>query len=140
LSEYEFYERLHQNQPDGYHFFTRSVFFGGIIFSSQFPQGGCILHLEKVPGKQLLGIWNNLSEDEKEQIYNECISAIRVMRSISVRLWDAGMHSILYDRETARLTLYDFEGAVNLDPSAPYPLLELELGGIFLRYKHESAA
>lgn len=29
LSEYEFYERLHQNHPDGYHSFTRSVFFGG---------------------------------------------------------------------------------------------------------------
>lgn len=90
--------------------------------------------------KQLLGIWDNPSKDEKEQIYNECIRAIRIMRSISVHLWDAGMHNILYDRETARLTLYDFDDAVDLDPSAPYPFLELELGGIFLRYKHESVA
>ena len=57
------------------------------------------------------------------------------MQSISVRLWDAGMHNILYDDETARLTIYDFEDAVDLHPSAPYPFLEPELGAIFMRYK-----
>lgn len=62
------YERLHQNQTDGYHFPTRSSFFRGIICSSRFPQSGCILLLKKAPGKQPFGIWDTLSDDEKEQI------------------------------------------------------------------------
>lgn len=45
------------------------------------------------------------------------------------------MHNILYDCETARLTLYDFEDAVDLDASALYPFLEPELGAIFSRYE-----
>jgi hypothetical protein len=124
------YERLHQLQPHGHGFFTRLAFFGDIICSSQFPQGSILL-LEKAPGDQLFGIWNSLSGGEQAQIYNECISAIRIMRSISIRLLDAGKHNILYDRETGKVTLHDFEAVVELDPSAQYTSLQPELGAIF---------
>lgn len=96
--------------------------------------------MEKVPGKQLFGTRDTLSEDTKAQIYSEHITAIRVMRPISVLLWDAGMYNILYDCDKARLAFHDFEGPVDLDPSAPYPFLEPALGVIFWRYKPDSIA
>ncbi|CAG8906122.1 unnamed protein product [Penicillium egyptiacum] len=130
LSEYRVYERLRQLQPNGHDLFTCPAFFGDIICSSQFPQGSILL-LEKVPGDQLFGIWKSLSGGEQAHIYNECISGIRIMRSISIRLLDAGKHNILYDRETGKVTLHDFEAVVELDPSAQYTSPHPELGAIF---------
>lgn len=52
------------------------------------------------------------------------------MRSISIRLVDAGKHNILYDRETGKVTLHDFEAVVELDPSTQYTSLHPELGAI----------
>ncbi|KAJ5664674.1 hypothetical protein N7462_011487 [Penicillium macrosclerotiorum] len=128
-NEFAVYERLHQRQPTGSEFFTRLVFSGEIICSTHFPEGRILL-LEKVPGKQLFGIWNTLSFAEKAHIYSQCSSAIQMLRSISIRLVDSGKHNVLYDRQSGKVTLVDFEAVVDLSGQA-WTSLKPELPSIF---------
>lgn len=124
------YERLHGLRPSGFEFFTRLVFSGDIICSAKFPEGKILL-LEKVPGEQLFGIWNSLPFAEKIHVFSECRSAIQTLRSISIRLVDAGRHNILYDRMSGKVTLVDFEAIVDLGGEEQVTSLNPELVSIF---------
>ncbi|KAJ5213600.1 hypothetical protein N7449_000769 [Penicillium cf. viridicatum] len=112
-NELAVYERLHELRLSGFECFTRPVFSGDIICSTKFPEGKILL-LEKVPGEQLFGIWNSLPFAEKAHVFSECSSAIRTLRSISIRLLDSGRHNILYDRMSGKVTLVDFEAIDDL--------------------------
>lgn len=124
------YERLRELGLSGLENFARVVFSGDIICSSKFP-GGRILVLEKVPGEQLFGIWNHLSFAQKAHVFSECSSAIRTLRSISIRLVDAGRHNILYDRRSGKVTLVDFEAFEDLGTGERVTSLNPELVSIF---------
>ncbi|KUM56964.1 hypothetical protein ACN42_g10237 [Penicillium freii] len=112
-NEFAVYERLHELQPSGFECFTRPVFSGDIICSAKFPEGKILL-LEKVAGEQLFGIWDSLPFAEKAHVFSECSTAIRTLRSISIRLLDSGRHNILYDRMSGKVTLVDFEAIDDL--------------------------
>lgn len=124
------YERLHELRPSGLETFTRVVFSGDIICSSKFPHGR-ILVLEKVPGERLFGIWDHLSFAEKAHVFRECSNAVRILRSISIRLVDAGRHNILYDRISGKVTLVDFEAVEDLGPGEQVTSLNPEMVSIF---------
>lgn len=124
------YERLYELRPGGFEVFPRLAFFGQIICSSKFPEGNFLL-LEKRPGKPLFGMWSSLSSAEKAHVYSECSSAIRILRSISIRVLDAGKHNVLYDRETGTVTMVDFETVVELSSPEEIRTLNPELYAIF---------
>jgi hypothetical protein len=87
------YERLHELRPSGFEPFARLVFSGDIICSANFPEDRTLL-LEKVSREQLFDIWNELPFAEKAQVFSECNSAIRMLRSIDIRQVDAAQHSL----------------------------------------------
>ena len=95
----------------------------------KFPKGRILL-LDRVPGQQLFGIWNSLPFGEKALIYSECSSATQILRSISIRLVDSGKHNILYDRQSGKVTLVDFEAVVDLSGQT-WTSLNPELASIF---------
>ncbi|CAI7564094.1 unnamed protein product [Penicillium glandicola] len=128
--EFMVYERLHELRPSGFEFFTRLVFSGDIICSSKFPEGRILL-LEKVPGEQLLYLWNSLSFTEKAHVFRECSNAVRTLRSISIRLVDSGRHNVLYDRMSGKVTLVDLEAIVDLGAGEEVTSLNPELVSIF---------
>lgn len=130
MNELWVYEQLHELQPNGFGFFTRLLFSGDIICSTKFPQGRILL-LEKVLGDQLFGMWNSLSRLENVHILNECASAVGILRSICVRLLDSGKHNVLFDRQTKKTTLVDFEMIDLLRSPEEWPSLDPEMVSIF---------
>lgn len=102
------YEKLTEHQPPNANVFPKLIGWSKIVCSSLFPAGHVLL-LEKRPGVQLSKVWKDLTQDEKTHIKNECMKATRILRSISIRMADAGKHNVLFDRETGTVTLLDFE-------------------------------
>lgn len=130
LNELVVYDKLYQLRPSGFGFFTELVFFGDIICSAKFTKGTIML-LKKVPGRQLADIWASLSSAEKIHTYSECSTAIRTLRSISICSLDAGMHNILFDRDTGTLTFIDFEVSREVHEPEIARSLNPELAAIF---------
>jgi hypothetical protein len=56
-------------------------------------------------------LWYTLSANERARVQSQCLAGINALRQVNVRLDDAGMHNILYCRESRALTLLDFESA-----------------------------
>ncbi|CAG8335135.1 unnamed protein product [Penicillium nalgiovense] len=111
------YERLDATRPEGYYFFPKCLAWGKILCSSLFPTGYAVI-FEHREGELLCDIWHTLDATERAHIKAECLKAIQSLRSISIRWDDAGIHNILYARESRTVTLLDFEAAAETpDPS-----------------------
>lgn len=123
------YDRLHKNHPAGHHLFPKCIARGNILCSSLFPAGYAII-LERREGELLSDIWHSLNADEWAYVEGECLKAIHALRSISIRLDDAGMHNVLYARKSRTVTLLDFEVAVELLPNS-YISTNYEIKRIF---------
>jgi hypothetical protein len=119
------YERLSDSRPGGYDVFANPILSGDILCSSLFPTGRTLV-LPYKDGRILAQIWNELSEQERNHVRAECEKAIRILRSLSIRVVDAGKHNILYARETGVVTMLDFETAIECPQSEHVPYLELE--------------
>lgn len=123
------YERMLGAQPGGYDVFAKPILWGDIICSSLFPAGRALV-LSKKDGRRLAEIWNDLNNQEQNHVREQCWKAIRILRSLSIRVMDVGKHNILYSRETGAVTLLDFETAVECPASELVPL-EVEMNVIF---------
>lgn len=86
--------------------------------------------LEHRDGMRLDRLWHTLSEIERAHVQSECINGVHALRQVTVRLDDAGMHNILYSRESGVVTLLDFEGAQEVESHSVVPTYH-EMGAIF---------
>ena len=102
----------------------------GEILCSSILQSGNVLVREHRDGAPLDRVWSTLSEIERGQVQAQCLNGIHALRTVGVRLDDAGKHNILYHRESRLLTLLDFEGAQEVDSNQPIPINH-EMGAIF---------
>lgn len=86
--------------------------------------------LEHRDGMRLDRLWHTLSENERAHVQSQCLNGIHALRQVTVRLDDAGMHNILYSRESGVVTLLDFEGAQEVERHSVVPPYH-EMGAIF---------
>ncbi|KAJ5675358.1 hypothetical protein N7462_008255 [Penicillium macrosclerotiorum] len=128
-TEAEVYDRIWTQRPAGLHNFTKWILRGEIVCSSIFPSGFALV-LEHRDGVQLNRLWHTLSEVEQAHIQSECLDGIHALRQVTVRLDDAGMHNILYSRESGVVTLLDFENAREVESHSVIPAHH-EMGAIF---------
>lgn len=110
--------------------FAKLIGWGRIICSSIFSTGNTLL-LERRPGLKLADVWSDLTLAEKTHVQNECMKAIALLRSVSIRLADAGQHNVLFDRETGTVTLIDFENIGLCEFPEDTTSLEPEMSAIF---------
>lgn len=82
---------------------------------------GYAIIMEYREGEPLCDIWHSLNATERAHVQTECLKAIHALRAISIRLDDAGMHNVLYARESRMVTLLDFEFVAHLMPNASIP-------------------
>ncbi|KOS45861.1 hypothetical protein ACN38_g3188 [Penicillium nordicum] len=73
----------------------------------------------------LAHIWDELSNRERTHVREECEKAIRILRSLSIHVPDAGKHNVLYQREIRTVTMLDFETAIECPQSEDVPYIEL---------------
>ncbi|CAG8423377.1 unnamed protein product [Penicillium salamii] len=66
---------------------------------------------------------------ERAQVQSQCLGGINVLREVAVRLYDTGIHNILYCRDSRELTLIDFEIA-DVEPESDI-LTDQEMRRIF---------
>ena len=118
------YERLLESRPTGYSVFANMTLAGDIVCSSLFPKGR-ILVLPYKDGQILAHIWDDLNHRERTHVREECEKAIRILRSLSIRVPDAGKHNVLYERTTGAVTMLDFETAMECPWSQHVPYVEL---------------
>ncbi|KUM65205.1 hypothetical protein ACN42_g1852 [Penicillium freii] len=128
-SEAGVYEGIWTEQPSGAHVFAKWILRGKIICSSVFPDGYAIV-LQYRDGACLSDIWHTLSELERAYVKAQCRSGINALRQVAVRLDDAGMHNVLYNRQSREVTLLDFETAVVVEANTVIPIYH-EMGAIF---------
>lgn len=118
------YERLSDSRPGGYDVFANLILAGNILCSSLFPNGRALV-LPYKDGQILAHIWDDLSDRERTHVREECEKAIRILRSLSIYVPDAGKHNVLYERETGAVTMLDFETAIECPQSEHMPYVEL---------------
>lgn len=118
------YERLSDSRPRGYDVFANMILTGNILCSSLFPNGRALV-LPYKDGQILAHIWDDLSDRERTHVREECEKAIRILRSLSIHVPDAGKHNVLYERETGAVTMLDFETAIECPQSEHVPYVEL---------------
>lgn len=118
------YERLSESRPGGYDVFANMILWGNIMCSSLFPEGRALV-LPYKDGQILAHIWDDLSVHERTHVREECEKAIRILRSLSIYMPDAGKHNVLYERATGAVTMLDFETAVECPESDHIPYVEL---------------
>lgn len=118
------YERLSDSRPSGYGVFANMILAGNIMCSSLFPNGRALV-LPYKDGQILAHIWDELSNRERTHVREECEKAIRILRSLSIYVPDAGKHNVLYQRETGAVTMLDFETAIECPQSENLPYVEL---------------
>ncbi|CAG8902924.1 unnamed protein product [Penicillium egyptiacum] len=118
------YERLSDSRPRGYDVFANMILAGNILCSSLFPNGRALV-LPYKDGQILAHIWDDLSNRERTHVREECEKAIRILRSLSIHVPDAGKHNVLYQRETGAVTMLDFETAMECPQSEHVPYVEL---------------
>lgn len=82
-----------------------------------------MLVLSYKDGQILADIWDDLNDRERLHVREACEKAVRILRSLSIRVPDAGKHNVLYERETGAVTMLDFETA--MECSQDYPYVEL---------------
>jgi hypothetical protein len=70
-------------------------------------------------------IWDDLNDHEQSHVREECEMAIQTLRSLSIRVPDAGKHNVLYERKTGAVTMLDFETAMGCPQSEHLPYMEL---------------
>ncbi|KAJ5822499.1 hypothetical protein N7447_004839 [Penicillium robsamsonii] len=128
-SEAVIYERIWTQRPSGAHVFANWISRGRVICSSVFPSGYALV-LEYRDGARLSHIWHTLNELERAHIKTQSLNGINALRQIAVRLSDAGMHNMLYNRQSRIVTLLDIEVAVEIQPNAHIPTSH-EMGAIF---------
>ncbi|KUM66252.1 hypothetical protein ACN42_g862 [Penicillium freii] len=118
------YERLSDSRPRGYDVFANMILAGNILCSSLFPKGRALV-LPYKDGQILAHVWDELSNRERTHVREECEKAIRILRSLSIYVPDAGKHNVLYQRETGAVTMLDFETAMECPRSEQVPYAEL---------------
>ncbi|KAH2055723.1 hypothetical protein KXW51_002172 [Aspergillus fumigatus] len=128
-AEAEVYHRLWTQRPAGLHNFTNWILRGDIVCSSIFPSG-YVLVLEHRDGMRLDRLWHTLSNTERAQVQSQCLNSVHALRQVTVRLDDAGMHNILYNRESGVIALLDFESAQVVESHSVVPVNH-EMGAIF---------
>lgn len=104
--------------------FASMILWGDILCSSLFPDGRALV-LPYKDGQILAHIWDDLNVRERTQVREECEKAIRILRSLSIYVPDAGKHNVLYERETGAVTMLDFETAMGCPQSEHIPYVEL---------------
>lgn len=97
---------------------------GNILCSSLFPNGRALV-LPYKDGQILAHVWDELSNRERTHVREKCEKAIRILRSLSIHVPDAGKHNVLYQRETGAVTMLDFETAMECPQSEQVPDAEL---------------
>lgn len=128
-AEAEVYHRHWTQRPAGLHNFTNWILRGDIVCSSIFPSG-YVLVLEHRDGMRLDRLWHTLSNTERAQVQSQCLNSVHALRQVTVRLDDAGMHNILYNRESGVIALLDFESAQVVKSHSVVPVNH-EMGAIF---------
>jgi serine/threonine protein kinase len=124
------YERIWtQLSPDRTHFFAEWFARGRITCSSIFPSGWFLV-IQYRKGSQLSTVWPVLTYSERQYIQTQCLDALNTLRQIALRLDDPGLHNMLYDRESRRVTLLDFEIAHEVLPNTSISV-RYEMGLIF---------
>ncbi|PKX97569.1 uncharacterized protein P174DRAFT_449176 [Aspergillus novofumigatus IBT 16806] len=123
------YDRVWTQRPAGVHNFAKWILRGEIVCSSIFPSG-YVLVLEHRDGMRLDRVWHTLSEIERAHVQSQCLNGIHALRQVTVRLDDAGMHNILYSRESGVVTLLDFESAQEVESHSVIPAY-YEMGVMF---------
>ncbi|KGO77680.1 hypothetical protein PITC_071640 [Penicillium italicum] len=123
------YERISQGRYKRHDLFAQWILWGEIVCSSLFPVG-YVLVLEEIEGARLSDIWHNLTHDECSHVKAECRRAINQLRAMSLRLDDAGMHNVLFSQRDRRVTMIDFEDAVECEPNT-FITTNLEMNAIF---------
>ncbi|KAI1838429.1 hypothetical protein DTO006G1_3690 [Penicillium roqueforti] len=118
------YERLSDSRPSGYDVFANMILAGNIMCSSLFPNGRALV-LPYKDGQILAHVWDELSNRERTHVREECEKAIRILRSLSIYVPDAGKHNVLYQRETGAVTMLDSETAMECLQSEHVPYVEL---------------
>ncbi|RHZ72395.1 hypothetical protein CDV55_108425 [Aspergillus turcosus] len=119
------YDRVWTQRPAGLDNFTKWILRGEIVCSSIFPSGYALV-LEHRDGMRLDRLWRTLSEIERAHVQSQCLNGINALRQVAVRLDDAGMHNILYSRESGVVTLLDFESAQEVGHSVVPPYYEMD--------------
>lgn len=115
FAESTFYDIL-QPQPNASHdypFFPTVLCYGEIVCSSLFPEG-YIPVLSWVEGSPLSLHWpwprdNIKSDPAYNHIREQCREAVVVLRRLGIYQVDSGPHNVLFDRESGRVTMIDFE-------------------------------
>ncbi|GKZ32069.1 hypothetical protein AbraIFM66950_001178 [Aspergillus brasiliensis] len=118
--EMSVYDRLDIKRPQGYDFFASILSHGHICCSSLLPKG-YILVMTKAQGEPLTLQWSTLPESAKRHIRSEVYKAIKVIRELSLVCLDAGLHNVLYDRETNAVTMVDLELMQPVEPETVSP-------------------
>ncbi|KAJ5179141.1 hypothetical protein N7492_002351 [Penicillium capsulatum] len=124
------YDKLTSIQSAHANVFAKLIGWGRIVCSSLFPAGDALL-LEKRPGLVLETVWRDLTSVERAHVQSECMKAIGLLRSISIRLADAGKRNVLFDRDTGTVTLVDFEHIGFCEFPEDITSLEPEMSAIF---------
>ena len=104
--------------------FANMILWGNIMCSSLFPEGRTLV-LPYKDGQILAHIWDDLDVHERTHVREECEKAIRILRSLSIYMPDAGKHNVLYERATGAVTMLDFETGVECPQSDHIPYVEL---------------
>lgn len=86
--------------------------------------------LEHKDGIRLDRLWHTLSRAERVNIQSQCLTSINALRQVTIRLDDAGMHNILYNRDSGVVTFLDFESAQEVESHSMIPVYH-EMGAIF---------
>lgn len=115
--------------PAGVHNFAKWILRGEIVCSSVLPSG-YVLVLERREGMRLDYIYHTLSESERAHVQSQCLNGINALRQVSVRLYDTGMHNVLFSRAGGVVTLLDFESGHEVEPHAVVPSYQ-EMSAIF---------
>ena len=131
IEEASVYEKLREKQPNGYRVLPSLLGYGKVTCSSVFPSGHVLL-ISKAPGEILSTIWDDLLIAERRHIYDECRTAVSIIRSVNLVNLDAGKHNILYDRTSGGVKMIDFE-TVKYTPDTRLRANASELVAIFGR-------
>ena len=81
---------------------------GKVTCSSVWP-AGYILILSHVQGKPLLDFLLQLHVAEVDHVKCRCRSVVEILRDIGIWIGDCGVHNVLYNRQSCKVTLLDFE-------------------------------
>ena len=65
--------------------------------------------LSHVQGKPLLDFLLQLHVAEVDHVKRRCRSVVEILRDIGIWIGDCGVHNVLYNRQSCKVTLLDFE-------------------------------